>query len=129
MTDLIGLYKSGAFSKDEYATQETEQEQGVEQKDNIGNDKSVDFLKLLSDLEAGKNFFSEYINIILNRERQKLANKNFTLDDLYDNPERDKEKESRKEREEKFLVGRRKDFVNYVEIINQFVKVIGGQDE
>lgn len=128
MSDLLDLYNQGAFTKSDNEDREQERRPEQENPENK-SDNTVDFLKLLSDLEAGRNFFSEYVGIILDRKRQELANKNFSLDDLYDNPDRNKENESRKEREDRFISGRKKDFVEYVKIINQFVKALGGQDE
>lgn len=127
MSDLLDLYKSGAFSKDEEQVQEPKQDQEQSQERKGEGGEGYALLKLLSDLEAGRNFFNEYINIILQKKRQELVNKDFTLDDLYaPNKEEDV---SRKERERKFITERKNDFIKYVDIINQFVKVLNGQNE
>jgi hypothetical protein len=122
MADLLDMYKQGAFSKDEDENQEVDREkedseEETEKKDNISINQ------VLMDVDMGRDFFGQYLNLLMRKKREE-ASMDFRVDDLFINQSESDNASERKEKEEKFLTGRKKDFVKYVNILNSLVKLL-----
>lgn len=124
MSDLIDLYNKGTFSKEEENQGGNEDTPKVEA---TPKEETVSVSKALIDIEIGRNFFNQYLDLLLNRRRLDPSN-DFRMDDLYPNNESE-EVTRRKEREDKFIANRQKDFIKYVNILESFVKTLDDKNE
>lgn len=123
MADLLDMYKQGAFSKEDDTPEvekEKEDESDTEKKDTSG----VSVRQALLDADLGRDFFMQYLNLLIRKNREE-ASVDFRVDDLHVGQSEPDTAAERREKEQKFLTGRRKDFVKYVGILSDIIKNLG----